>query len=1610
MKKCFKKAISGILASAMLFSSAAFTPTGVFAADFGSVGGWFESIYAEIPGIEDADVTGVSYSGTMSGSLAGEDLEYLVRDYNGGVRIDIPGLQAGNYTLTVNTSEGTVTKDNISVMEYDRSGYAHFNYTEGVGAYNDDGTLKDNAVVLYVTDENKEEVSVTAGGVTVTGIGNILNSVGATPKEPGALTNTNQGILLKLAQEGRPLVVRIIGEVTPPQGLTAYDSVDYGGTEGDNGFMARMQNAKDITIEGIGPDASINGWGIHFVCGTAAYQAGLGKSCEIRNIYFQNYPEDAFGAEGQQEGSTLTAPVERIWVHNNNFGPGYCKNPTDSDKSEGDGSCDFKRGQYYTMAYNKYWDCHKTNLIGSSDSSLQYHMTMHHNYYENCMARGPLARQGNIHMYNNVYVGQTDYAMNTRANAYIFSEYNLLYMCKNPMRVDAGAIKSYNDSVSCYIDEMGGTVVTDKNQQVSSGNRYENFDTDPSLSYIPSGDYILQENVAEAKKVVMAYSGVMKENVITPDEVSASLVEPGKQPSASVSLPYSQNLNSTYLSRGSQTKDNIYFSASKVAGDNITIKEGQAIVFNVNTNANITITDGNGNSPVVLLNDSGIEYLTGSGTAYNVPAGTYFIQPNDFTPAKNGGPAEFKEARISYLGIEVYDPNAPTQAEPTTQATTEGSVETTTRAQGGDIEDPTEETTEGIQGDPVLMGTYNFGDNASGGDFNITEKRSAAGNMTIELRDVSGDGARVRKDDGYIGIAFNLTQEAEITISYANRGVEIYNTGTGETIVFERNASPQSVILQPGSYSISGNDTGSNSTISQIVLRATGNTPTESTTEMTTETTEATTESATETTEATTAVTESSSETTTEDEPAPGPSDKVYGDVNDDGKLDINDASELIDMVLKGAVEVKDGITDVTGDGKVDTADIATILQKILDSGWKMPCEPDDEDTTESTTDESTTEVTTAATTENTTAESTTEVTTAATTETTTVESTTEVTTAATTETTTAITTTETTTGTSGGEPSDEPTESTTEGTTETTTEAPVPGEMIEIINANDLATGTYYEDFTVGNFVVKASNATDDSGKDAGSVVIDPNNKSIDNYSFTKRLKTGGAGTVNERTVMFTAKSGGCIVLYAMSSNSEQERNVNLLDVNGEVVYTLNGVGGASIAKYVIPVLSEGTYYLGSESGGLNIYLMGTDFELETPDVTEDTTPDTSEDTTESTTEESTEGTTEGTTEVTTDASTETTTEGSGEGTTEPVNDDTFYDFNDNPVITKDGTEGIVYTVSTKEGQVSDGLTAEAVIVDNGGSPALYLNDASETDTVKATLPLTEKSSGAVTYTVKLNPSTNGGNWTIVQFNGVKADDTEGEVLGVRTDKDKNYGLRVNGGSTVTSSGVAIAADTAATVTVTVDFDNDKATLSVNGSAPVTVTGVDAKSITSMSFQTATGARSLYADDAGITVNGETPTEGTTETPSEGTTEDSTEDTTSKPAPAGSVWTAGDEIPGWLNLNGAEAIANSSSHTAFANMNGGSGFAQKVNLSENGTFTVTASQAGKIIVYAAADNNADGKGELVATADGNVIGTYNMPGRKNEGATAFEVIVDGAKTVTFTPGYKALLFKVEVQ
>lgn len=473
------------------------------------VGGWNETIWFEIPGCSDSDVTAVSYTGPISGSLTGQDFEYLVRDTEDGVRIDIPGLPAGDYQLTVSTKNSGTFYEIVTVQAQDRSGYAHFGDTEGVGAYDNTGKLKENAIVLYVTDENKDTVTVTSkDGTTVTGIGNILNTKGR-QSNAGSLTNTNQDILRKLAADGTPLVVRIIGRVSAPVGLTAWGSRDYGGNPDDNGSMARMEGGKHITIEGVGEGATIDGWGLHFICGGGDYARGWGRSFEVRNLSFINVPEDCVGMEGEQNDNVLNAPVERCWIHHCAFyGPTILNDASsDQDKGGGDGACDFKRGQYFTNAYCYYEGYHKTNLVGGSDSNLQYNMTYHHNYWKDCESRAPLARQANIHMYNNIFENQSSYCMNPRANAYIFSEFNLFLNSKDPIEVKSGAVKSYGDVFQNCRGNNHGTIVTDRNQTVATQNKYANFDTNAALSYIPSGDYILQESIEEMQAVVLSQTG-----------------------------------------------------------------------------------------------------------------------------------------------------------------------------------------------------------------------------------------------------------------------------------------------------------------------------------------------------------------------------------------------------------------------------------------------------------------------------------------------------------------------------------------------------------------------------------------------------------------------------------------------------------------------------------------------------------------------------------------------------------------------------------------------------------------------------------------------------------------------------------------------------------------------------------------------------------------------------------------------------------------------------------------------------------------------------------------------------------------------------------------------
>ncbi|MBQ8018836.1 MAG: hypothetical protein IJ263_00365, partial [Paludibacteraceae bacterium] len=222
--------------------------------------GWFESGFVIWEPSSDASDYSVYYK-EIGGKYAKIDSE-LVRKSGSQFRADILGLKKGDYQFKVvpliggkETEEKASETDIVTVGAFDRSGYAHFNYTEGVGAYKDDGTLKDDAIVVYVTEENKDNVTIPGYESVGKGIGWILNNNQYSSSSSNTYTADASKKGIFAVTKDHPVVIRFIGKVTSPEGLTAYNSTNNGGSVGDNGHLARMKNAQNLTLEGVGDDA-----------------------------------------------------------------------------------------------------------------------------------------------------------------------------------------------------------------------------------------------------------------------------------------------------------------------------------------------------------------------------------------------------------------------------------------------------------------------------------------------------------------------------------------------------------------------------------------------------------------------------------------------------------------------------------------------------------------------------------------------------------------------------------------------------------------------------------------------------------------------------------------------------------------------------------------------------------------------------------------------------------------------------------------------------------------------------------------------------------------------------------------------------------------------------------------------------------------------------------------------------------------------------------------------------------------------------------------------------------------------------------------------------------
>ena len=440
--------------------------------------GWQESAYLKWAPFEGAS----SYNVYVDDKKIDAQ---LIRQYASYYRADVLGLKEGTYSVKVVpvNAEGTEiaganTASNLVVKSYNREGFAHFKY-DGVGAYNNDGTLKAGAKVLYITAKTAKTVSTTVNTgkpETITGLQSIIDAYSK-------------------GKDKTPIVFRFIGKVS----LSDLDHIS-SSAEGLQIKGAEM----NMTFEGVGDDATVYGFG--FLLREAV-------SVEFRNFAIMRCLDDAM---------SLDTDNSHVWIHNMDLF--YGKKGGAADQAKGDGTVDIKAdSKYITVAYNRFWDNGKASMCGMKSETGPNYITYHHNWFDHSDSRMARVRTMSVHMYNNYYQHCDVYGIGATMGSSVFMESNYFDATKRPIMssqqgTDAkgdgtfsgeagGLIKAYgnvfankpeNFSYITYAENntsFDAYEVSDPSQQVPSsvktlvgGTSYNNFDTNLSLMYAYAAD------------------------------------------------------------------------------------------------------------------------------------------------------------------------------------------------------------------------------------------------------------------------------------------------------------------------------------------------------------------------------------------------------------------------------------------------------------------------------------------------------------------------------------------------------------------------------------------------------------------------------------------------------------------------------------------------------------------------------------------------------------------------------------------------------------------------------------------------------------------------------------------------------------------------------------------------------------------------------------------------------------------------------------------------------------------------------------------------------------------------------------------------------------------
>lgn len=568
--------------------------------------GWQESAYLKWAPFEGAS----SYNVYVDDKKIDAQ---LVRQYASYYRADVLGLKEGTYSVKVvpvnadgKEIAGANTASNLVVKSYNREGFAHFKYA-GVGAYNNDGTLKAGAKVLYITAKTAKTVSTTVNTgkqETITGLQSIIDAYSK-------------------GKDTTPIAFRIIGKVN----LSDLDHI----SSSAEGLQVKGKGAHSVmnmTFEGVGDDATVYGFG---------FLLRNTKSVEFRNFAIMHCLDDAM---------SLDTNNSHVWIHNMDLF--YGKKGSAADQAKGDGTVDIKGdSKYVTVAYNRFWDNGKASMCGMKSETGENWITYHHNWFDHSDSRMARVRTMSVHMYNNYYQHCDVYGIGATSGSSIFMESNYFDAVKRPIMsslqgTDAkgdgtfssekgGLIKAYgnvfankpdNFSYITYAENntsFDAYEVSDPSEQVPAsvktlvgGTSYNNFDTDPSLMYAYAAD-----KAEDVPSIVEGFYGAGRLNhgdidFAIPDETVVTNGHQQPWPAlASILDAYTSGVVKVF-GESNATGEGGSTEGGSTGGSTGGTTEGGSTVTPIEGTVLVTFTDSKPSSSIVTVSGN---YATNKGTA-----------------------------------------------------------------------------------------------------------------------------------------------------------------------------------------------------------------------------------------------------------------------------------------------------------------------------------------------------------------------------------------------------------------------------------------------------------------------------------------------------------------------------------------------------------------------------------------------------------------------------------------------------------------------------------------------------------------------------------------------------------------------------------------------------------------------------------------------------------------------------------------------------------------------------------------------------------------------------------------------------------------------------------